>query len=67
LKEHKFLERADIDKILWDNLPAWMTEKQKKNKIANLLTELRQNGEIQNIGTDYKSKWVIFKRGLKEV
>jgi hypothetical protein len=61
LKEHKFLERVDIDKILWDNLPAWMTEKQKKSKIANLLTELRQNGEIQNIGTDYKSKWVILK------
>jgi hypothetical protein len=61
LKEHKFLERADIDKILWDNLPAWMTEKQKKSKIANLLTELRQNGEIQNIITDYKSKWLILK------
>ncbi len=61
LKEHQFLERKDIDQLLWDKLPEWMDEKQKKNKITTLLTVLRKKGVCSNIGSDFKSKWVINK------
>lgn len=33
LKKYDYAERKDIDALLWDTLPAWMNDKQKKNKI----------------------------------
>jgi ATP-dependent DNA helicase RecG len=59
IKEHKFLDRNDIDQLLWTKLPDWMNEKQKKKKINNLLSELRTKGEIKNTGNDAKPKWVL--------
>ena len=35
----------------------------EKNKITNLLTELRANSKITNTGTDSNSKWEILKEG----
>jgi ATP-dependent DNA helicase RecG len=61
LKEHQFLERADIDKLLWGTLPAWMNDTQKKNKITSLISELRKKEVIINRGSDFKSKWEINK------
>ena len=59
IKEHGSINRNDVDELLWDKLPNWMNETQKKNKIKNLLSELRKNKSIANIGSDRKSKWVI--------
>lgn len=59
INTHKSLERMDIDKLLWDKLPDNLTEKQKKTKINNLLSELRQKGIIVNEGSAKKSKWVL--------
>jgi len=59
INQHGFMERKDIDELLWSKLPDWMDEKQKKNKIANLLAELRRDGKINNIGPDAKPRWVI--------
>lgn len=39
-----------------------MDEKQKKNKIRNLLLELRTKGLIINRGTVKESKWVLSKQ-----
>ncbi len=36
-----------------------MDDGQKRNKIANLLSELRKMGKIKNIGSDAKPKWVL--------
>jgi ATP-dependent DNA helicase RecG len=58
IKEHGFVERNDVDKLLWVKLPEWMNEKQKKVKINNLLAELRKQGRIRNAGPDKKPKWV---------
>jgi ATP-dependent DNA helicase RecG len=58
IKEHGFLERSDVDELLWNKLPEWMGEKQKKIKITNLLAELRSNGKIRNEGSDKTPKWV---------
>lgn len=40
-------------------LPDWMDDKQKKNKINNLLSELRRKGKIKNSGSQKTPKWVL--------
>jgi ATP-dependent DNA helicase RecG len=59
IREHGFVERADVDELLWEKLPEWMDPKQKKNKITNLLSELRIVGKTSNIGSFAKSRWVL--------
>lgn len=61
IKEHKSLERSDVDELLWKKLPDWMDEKQKKNKIGNLLSELRMKDRIENTGSYSKPKWSLKK------
>lgn len=59
IKHHGFMTREDIDKLLWTKLPDWMNEKQKKNKINNLLGELRRANKIINNGSDRNSRWEL--------
>jgi len=52
--------RKDIDSLLMNKLPDVLNEKQKKNKINNLLAELaRKDKAIRNIGSDRNSSWVL--------
>lgn len=60
IKEHGSMTRHDIDELLWNKLPEWMTEEQRKNRIKNLISELRVNGKIQNKGTLGNPQWVLF-------
>jgi len=62
VNQHNFLTRKDIDKILWDKLPEIMDDKQKTDKIGNLIRELRVKKEIINTGTDGQPKWVSLKK-----
>ncbi len=62
VKEHGFLDRQDIDELLWKKLPEWMDERQKKIKINNLISELRKKGIIRNDGNDAKPKWVLINQ-----
>ncbi|MCC7306863.1 MAG: putative DNA binding domain-containing protein [Acidobacteria bacterium] len=59
IKQHGDVHRQDIDRLLWDVLPAWMTEKQKRNKISNLIQELRRKKAIANTGSDNEPKWIL--------
>ena len=59
IREHKSLERSDVDELLWNKLPEWMDDKQKKIKINNLLSELRKKNKIENKGTFKIPKWVL--------
>lgn len=61
IKHHGSMKRKDIDNLLWAKLPDWMSDEQKKNKINNLLAELRKENKIINKGTDNNSKWEIFR------
>lgn len=56
---HESSTRKEIDELLWNKLPDWMDENQKKNKIRNLLLELRTKDLIANTGTMKVSKWVL--------
>ncbi len=59
LKEHGSLSRGDIDKLLWKKLPDWMSDEQRKIKIANLISELRREGKIENKGGIRTSIWML--------
>lgn len=66
IREHGFVERTDADELLWKKLPEWMDDKQKKNKITNLLSELRRKEIIHNTESDTKSRWTL-KENLYEI
>ena len=59
IEGHGSMSRKDIDKLLWNVLPAWMNDKQRKIKINNLLSELRKKGSIINNGTLSNPKWAF--------
>lgn len=59
IAEHGSLNRKDVDELLWDKLPDWMNDKQKKNKVGNLLSELRMKGKIFNTGSFASPKWSL--------
>ncbi|WP_085537328.1 RNA-binding domain-containing protein [Massilibacteroides vaginae] len=61
INEHNSMTRAEIDELLWDKLPQWMNDIQRKNKVMNLLTELRSDKKIENIGTTFNSNWILKK------
>jgi len=45
--------------LLWKKLPDILNESQKKNRITNLIAELRHKGKIANQGTFAFPKWVL--------
>jgi ATP-dependent DNA helicase RecG len=55
------MSRQDINKLLWNMLPAWMDDTQKNNKIKNLISELRVLNKIRNIGTKKEPVWILEK------
>lgn len=59
VKEHGTMTRKDIDELLWNKLPDWMSEKQRKAKVGNLLSELRRHGEIVNKGSFTHPSWAL--------
>lgn len=59
--EHGSLSRKDIDELLWNKLPDWMDDKQRKIKVGNLLSELRRKGRIANRGSDTQPSWALVK------
>ncbi len=61
INEHNELNRSEIDELLWEKLPNWMSDKQKKTKIGNLLSELRLANKIENKGTFSKPNWSLKK------
>ena len=44
--QHQNLKRTDFDKLLMNKLPNVLNEAQKKNKIGNLLKQLRMDKKI---------------------
>ena len=57
--EHRSLSRKDIDELLWNKLPDWMDDKQRKTKVGNLIGELRRKGRIANSGSDTQPSWSL--------
>ena len=60
ISEFKQASRRDIDKLLFDHLSDALSEKQKMNKIRNILYSMSKKDEIiKNIGSSKNPKWVL--------
>jgi ATP-dependent DNA helicase RecG len=60
IKKYGSASRKEIDDLLIGKLSDALEEKQKRNKIHNLLHEMfKKDGTIRNIGSKRKSKWVL--------
>ncbi|MCD6185696.1 MAG: transcriptional regulator, partial [Deltaproteobacteria bacterium] len=57
-----YVKREDVDTLLFNKLPDVLTIGQKKNKIGNLLTKLRESGLIINTGSRTASRWKLIKK-----
>lgn len=51
--------RLDINKLLWPKLSDALDDQQKRNKITNLLSKMREEGIIRNSGSQQKPRWVL--------
>lgn len=65
VREHQPIPRQEIDRLLLDKLPEVLSDKQKREKIHNLLSELVRKGKIENRGSRGQSAWhVVGKTGV---
>jgi ATP-dependent DNA helicase RecG len=52
--------KSDIDKLLLDILPSVLDDKQKANKIRNIVYSMsKRDKTIENQGTNRYPKWVL--------
>ena len=60
LKKWEKARKADLDGLLFDKLPASLSDKQKKDKVRNLLAALRSAGRIKTDSPNHqKSYWIL--------
>lgn len=57
LRRFEQADRAEINKLLLGKLSDVLTDKQKYDKVSNLLGKLRRRGAIVNTGTDAAPCW----------
>jgi hypothetical protein len=57
-----------LEELLFEMLPADLTEKKRRNKVKNLLTEMRaEDKTIKKIGKGPKSKWTFFNEESSKI
>lgn len=61
LKHHGTMTRKDLNILLLDKLPEYMTSEQRINKVGNILGSLRKQGVILNTGSDHQPIWKLRK------
>lgn len=59
LKQFGQADRTEINKLLIDKLSDALSQEQKEVKIGNLLTKLRRNKRILNMGTRSQPLWKL--------
>jgi ATP-dependent DNA helicase RecG len=59
VKENGSATRKQINRILIPRLDAYPTEEKKVRKVGNLLTKMKKNGLIENVGTKKMPKWML--------
>ncbi|WP_024897857.1 RNA-binding domain-containing protein [Brucella rhizosphaerae] len=57
LRKFGMASRKDIDELLWGKLSEALDDTQKKNKIGNLLSALRDKDKIRNTGSKSAPRW----------
>ncbi len=59
LEKFNKASREDINSFLWDKLSDALDDTQKRNKISNLLTNLRRKGLIRNTASRKAPYWAL--------
>lgn len=59
LRKFEKASRSEVDNLLWDKLSDVLDEKQKKDKISNLLTKMRRSGRIRNTASKKAPIWQL--------
>lgn len=59
LKEFGSASRQEVTDLLWPTLSDALNDKQKTDKITNVLAKMRRNGQIHNTGTRQSSHWKL--------
>ncbi len=60
IKEYDSASKQDIDKLILDILPKVLDEKQKANKVRNIVYAMsKKNKSIENKRTTRYPKWVL--------
>lgn len=60
LKQYSKANRKEINKLLWDKLPDSLSDDQKKHKVHNLLTALKNKNVIEKDGENQrKANWIL--------
>ncbi|MES1225553.1 MAG: hypothetical protein ABUT20_59285 [Bacteroidota bacterium] len=54
IEQYGSASRKELDELIMEKLSAVLSDKQKKAKLNNLISALRKDGRIKNIGTDFK-------------
>ena len=60
LKQYSKANRKEINKLLWGKLPDSLSDDQKKHKVHNLLTALKNKNVIEKDGENQrKANWIL--------
>ena len=51
--------REEINNLIYPKLPINLDEKQKNNRVRTIITSLKNDNKIKNIGSDAKPYWII--------
>lgn len=67
LEQYGKAKKKDIRILLWDKLPEVMTDKQKEDKIRNLLSALRKKNIITTDSKNQqRSSWILVSQLKQE-
>ncbi|MDO5447729.1 MAG: transcriptional regulator, partial [Prevotellaceae bacterium] len=59
LKDHGSLTKPEIVRLLWNVLPDQLDDKQKVNKIDNLLRKMKANNKVKSTRAGRISAWFL--------
>lgn len=67
LEQYGSAKKKDIRTLLWDKLPEIMEDKQKEDKVRNLLSSMRKKGIITTTSKNQqKSSWVLVDKTIQD-
>ena len=62
LEKFKKATRSKIDELLMDEIRGNLSKEEKLSKISNILSYLRINNKIRNVGTKHDPIWVLLRK-----
>ena len=58
INTHGSATHKEIDTLLLNKLPNYLSDQQKKRKLSNMIQSLKEDNLIENIGTRSAPKWI---------